>query len=663
MSNVISARDGRFVIYFDYSPGLIAAVKLLPGRRFDKENRCWTVPANAVDAVAEFAGRLHFEHTRECKELAAKSRELSVVSSAKDANLEVTGLGGELMPFQRAGVAYALATKRCFIADEMGLGKTIEALATLEAAAAYPALVVCPMTLKLNWQREARAWLPARTVAIADGKNLPEADVLILNYDLLKKHQEALEARKFVAVIFDESHYAKNHKAQRTKAAAAISRNATYRLALTGTPVLNRPIELLSQLSILDRLDDMGGFWPFVKRYCAATKSRFGWDMSGSSHLDELNERLRGSCYIRRLKKDVLKELPAKTRTVIPVQLDNWMEYAAAEADLVQYLKSVAEISDEAIQRKMRAEQLTKIEVTKQIAARGKMKGFLEWVSSFLESGEKLVVFAHHHSVVDEIAAEFNAPQITGKTSAKKRQAIVDQFQTDKSCRLLVCNIKAGGLGITLTAASNVAFIELGWTPAVHDQAEDRCHRKGQHDPVNAWYFIGEGTVDEAVFDLVLAKRSVVDGATEGTDGAPAPIFDELIRRLVDEGELKPKPRAKRRTKRTGVQAKPVEKKRRSPKPASDLARATDWLERAERVEKAIVFMYRLQTSGEQSGRTTRDQNAVGFNMIDASFGSSLAEQVLKGRSLSPKQIAAAEKILRKYKRQLGDLAIPSPGA
>lgn len=656
MSNIITAEGGRFVIQFDYHPALVEAVKLLPGRRYDKTLKCWTVPANAVDAVAEFAGRFKFEHTKECRALAKGARGLTADSSAADADLEVKGLGGELMPFQKAGVAYALATKRCFIADEMGLGKTIEALATLEEASAYPALVVCPMTLKLNWQREATIWLPKRSTAIADSKKLPEADVLIINYDLLNRHKEALIARHFVAVIFDESHYAKNHKAQRTKAAQAISAGAQYRLALTGTPVLNRPIELLSQLSILDRLDDMGGFWSFARRYCAAQKTRFGWDLSGAAHLDELNERLRGSCYIRRLKKDVLKELPAKTRTVIPVQLDNWAEYAAAERDLTEYLKSVASISDEAIQRKMRAEQLTKIEVTKQIAARGKMKAVLEWVSSFLETGEKLVVFATHHWVIDEVAAEFDAPQITGKTSGKKRQAIVDRFQNEADCRLLICNIKAGGLGVTLTAASNVAFVELGWTPAVHDQAEDRTHRKGQHYPVNAWYFVGESTVDEAIYDLVVTKRSVVDGATEGTEGTPAPVFDELVTRLMDEGAMKPKARAKRKD----VQDKPAKKTRALPKPATALERAEIALEREERARKAVLFLYERQTSGEQSVGATRDANAMGFNMIDAAFGTSLAEYILKGRTLTSKQVVAAEKILRKYKRQLGKLAIPA---
>lgn len=568
----VNEKHTQFLVIFPYDASLVARVRDLPKRRFDGAAKMWTVPAKAehVEAVLRFAERNGFEVSQAVRDLCAEleaaeqikvvEREVAVEASrAEDAELVIEGLGGELRPFQRAGVAYALKAKRCFIADEMGLGKTVEALATIHAAGAYPALIVCPASLKLNWEREARKWLPGKRVVVLNGKqavDLSAADVVVLNYDILKKWKEQLLEVKFRSVVYDESHYCKNYKAQRTVAAKELAKGASIRLALTGTPVLNRPQELLSQLQILGRLEDLGGFWNFAKRYCGAYRGRFGWDFSGAANLPELNEKLRATCFVRRSKADVLKELPVKTRAVQPVVLDNEREYRKAEADVVKWLaQRVAEDKDfvdslsglpddeqkrrkaarsnEAASKAAQAEQLVRIEALKQIAAQGKLKAVQEWVASFLETGEKLVLFAHHREIVGALAAEFSAPSITGATSVEERQAAVDKFQNDPTCRLIVCNIQAGGVGITLTAASNVAFCELGWNPAAHDQAEDRTHRIGQTDAVTAWYLLAAGTIDEDIYDLIEKKRAVVDAATDGVmKDAGDSILSDLVARL-----------------------------------------------------------------------------------------------------------------------------------
>lgn len=563
-----------FIVAFPYDAALVAAVRDLPERRFfsDGDKKYWTVPAKPanIPAVLAFAERHGFEVTQAARDLCAKLSEAEVVkvaeqaqaveaSRAESSELSIEGLGGELRPFQRAGVAYALKAKRCFIADEMGLGKTVEALATIHAAGAYPALVVCPASLKLNWKREAEKWLLGKRVAVLNGKvsaDLASADVVVLNYDILKKWKLVLAEMKFQAVVYDESHYLKNHKAQRTVAARELAKSAPIRLALTGTPVLNRPQELLSQLQILGRLNDVGGFWEFAKRYCAAYKSHFGWDFSGAAHLDELNEKLRATCFVRRTKADVLKELPAKTRAVQPVALDNETEYRRAERDVARWLgeqaandaeftASIADLpaderklrkaarASEAASKARQAEQLVRIEALKQVAARGKLRAVQEWVESFLETGEKLVLFAHHREIVEALAVTFSAPAITGGTPVEERQAIVDKFQTDPACALVVCNIQAGGVGITLTAASNVAFCELAWNPAAHDQAEDRTHRIGQTGAVTAWYLLAAGTIDDDIYSLIEAKREVVDAATDGADAQDINIQKELANRLL----------------------------------------------------------------------------------------------------------------------------------
>jgi len=579
------SEKGNFVFAFAYDATLVYAVKELPGRRFNPDEKNWTVPAtvDSAEKIIRFALKHGFEYAdrviARIDELAAEIEQRAAnvdASRAADADFSVEGLGGTLRPFQRAGVAYALRQQRTFIADEMGLGKTVQALATLHAANAYPALIVCPASLKLNWKREAEKWLPGKSISVLNGgtDHNYDADIVILNYDILKKHAPALKEKKFVGIVYDESHYCKNYKAQRTEAAKELARSAKYRLALTGTPLLNRPQELLSQLQILGRLNDVGGFWEFAKRYCGAYKGRYGWDFSGAAHLDELNQKMRSVCYIRRNKADVLTELPEKQRANIALQIDNRRDYARAETELIEWLKdragqdaafleeiaaeaeqAVAGIEDPderekarrryvnrrkteraetAAEKARRAEQLVRIEALKQLAAAGKLTGVREWVSSFVES-DKLVLFASHVEIQKALLETFpGAAHIFGEDSAETRQSNVDRFQNDPECKLIVCSLAAAGVGITLTAASNVAFVEFGWNPAAHDQAEDRCHRIGQKNQVTAWYLIAEDTIDGDIISLIEAKRQVVDAATDGetVTGEKANILSSLVESL-----------------------------------------------------------------------------------------------------------------------------------
>lgn len=525
----ISIHLGMYAIRFPYDAKLVEAVKGIPGRRFNTDNsrdKHWTAPLSSSVQVEAFAKKHGFTMEGDAQSVVAKATEkasaLESGSRATAASIEVAGLGGDLRPFQKAGVAYALTAKRTFIADEMGLGKTVQALATIQAANAYPALVVVPACVKLNWRREAQKWLPGKRIVVISGGpgngnsnlDLTAFDVVILNYDIVGKWQERLESIRFKSIVVDESHYVKNRKAQRTVAVKALAAKIDYRLFLTGTPIVNRPQELITQLDALGTLDALGGFWGFANRYCAAYRGRFGLEFGEPQHLDELNERLRQTCYVRRLKADVLKELPPKTRTVLPVEITNRKDYDRAQMDFIAWV-SENEGARKA-QKAQNAEHLAKIEGLKQLAVAGKLEAVREWVSDFLETGEKLVLFAWHRSAVHQLAEAFDAPSISGDTSLEDRQAAIDRFQNDASCHLIVCNIKAAGVGITLTAASNVAFVELGWTPADHDQAEDRCHRIGQNDNVTAWYLVAENTIEEKIAALIDRKRGVVNQATDG---------------------------------------------------------------------------------------------------------------------------------------------------
>ncbi len=474
---------------------------------------------------------------QEIREQHARAAGLVALSSATDAELDVPSLGGELKPFQRAGVAYLLEQRRAFLADEQGLGKTIEALATLEADGAYPTIVVCPASLKLNWMREIERWLPGRSaqaLAGMGGNNspIPTADITVVNYDILAARAQTLGAMAPRALVLDESHYCKNAAAKRTQAVGRLASSVPSDglvLALTGTPVMNRPPELIAQLRILGRLADFGSGAQFGRRFKGA-----------DAHV-RLHWHLRSRCFVRRLKVDVLPQLPAKTRTVVPVELDNESEYRLAETDVIAWLRSrpldLSEL-DAKVAAALRAERLVRLNALKLLAARGKLHAALAWIHDFCSSGERLVVFARHREIQRAVVERFpHALHILGEDTHAARDASLQAFQAadNSDNQLIVCSIEVAGQGLTLTQASNVAFLELDWTPAKHDQAEDRCHRIGQQDAVNAWYLLAAGTIDETMATLLERKRAIIGAVTDGREESDEGIVDALARELAGE--------------------------------------------------------------------------------------------------------------------------------
>ncbi len=476
------------------------------------------------------------DRLQQIREEHARAAGLVALSAATDADLDdlvPLTLGGELKPFQRAGVEYLLKQRRSFLADEQGLGKTVEALATIEADGAYPAIVVCPASLKLNWMREIERWLPARSAQMLDGNRgaVPAADLTVVNYDIVAGRLDALSALAPRAIALDESHYCKNPRAKRTQAAqrlcAAVPREGLV-LALTGTPVMNRPPELISQLRIIGRLGDFG------------SGAEFGQRFRGADAHQRLHWHLRARCFVRRLKADVLPQLPAKTRAVVPVALDNEAEYRLAERDVIAWLRSQPldlRALDAKVAAALRAERLVRFNALKLLAARGKLQAALHWIHDFLCSGERLVLFARHREIQRAVLERFPAAlHVLGDDSQRARDAAVRTFQgPDCDSQLIVCSIEVAGQGITLTSASNVAFLELDWTPAKHDQAEDRCHRIGQQDAVNATYLLAADTIDETIATLLERKRAVIGAVTDGRAEDEHGVVDALVAELRGE--------------------------------------------------------------------------------------------------------------------------------
>jgi SWI/SNF-related matrix-associated actin-dependent regulator 1 of chromatin subfamily A len=418
----------------------------------------------------------------------------------------------QYLPFQETGIREGISRKDILIADEMGLGKTIQAIGILNNIPWGRCLIVCPASLRLNWKHELFEWLVKDTcvISIPDKTLLyPFADVTIINYDKLLKFAPDLRKCHFDVIIYDESHYLKSPSAKRTKLCFGAKKViwGDKRIFLTGTPILNRPIELFP---LLKELGIMPNWKLFVYRYCDA-KEKTIWtrngkvttlDTSGSSHESELQEILRDKIMIRRLKSEVLTELPAKIQQII---------FLPENGGIADIKKERIEFA-ECLKNPNLPLAIMNLSELRQINALRKVKFAKEYIDNILEQTGKVVVFAWHKVVIEEIVnelAEYKPLKITGETSLPDRDKIVKEFQSGKS-RVLVGNIKAAGVGLNLTAASNVVFIEMDWTPGNNTQAEDRIHRIGQNETCHIHYLVYEDTIDAFIAKKVAEKRKTI---------------------------------------------------------------------------------------------------------------------------------------------------------
>ena len=487
-------------------------------------------------------------------------------SRAATTNFQVPAPPGmEYRGFQLAGIQYAVQREGTLIADEMGLGKTIEAIGVANATGARSVLVLCPASLALNWQRELRDWLivGGPLVSVASTRDFPGSHVVVCAYSRVVKHQHAIRRRTWDLVILDESHYCKNPRAQRTVAILGKSgRKATdrvepikagRRLALTGTPILNRPVELFPVLRWLDE-STWGNWMGYVRRFCSGYKGEHGWNTEGASNLDVLQDRLRASVMVRRKKADVLKELPPKTRQVVLVEAkadaraaiksenQAWDRHQSRAEELrLEVELAKASTPDEyraAVARMREAVRLSIQEISKERhrVAVAKAPMVADWVRDALDGGRaKVCVFAHHKDVVTYLVdalGKYGPLALTGDTPVGDRQGIVDAFQTDKRHRVFVGSITAAGVGLTLTAADHAVFAELDWTPANISQAEDRIHRIGQQDAVLIQHIVFDGSLDAKMADLVVKKQKIADESLDA-DMAAEPVLPSASEAVV----------------------------------------------------------------------------------------------------------------------------------
>jgi SWI/SNF-related matrix-associated actin-dependent regulator 1 of chromatin subfamily A len=430
----------------------------------------------------------------------------------------------KLRAYQQRGLERLLALGGdALLADEPGLGKTAMALCYCRALAAASVLVVCPASLRLNWRKEMAMWWGAEPLLGAD----------VLSYEGLVKAVRA-GLPPYAVAIFDEAHYLKNPAAARTK--AALSVRAGRRLFLTGTPIVNRPMDLWP---ILRAMGCKMSRTAYGKRYCAGAlkpvgftrgrPSKWAWDFSGASHLEELAAGLSRRWMLRRLKAEVLSELPAKTRSVIELPADGAGDpprLLALGARLVQSWDAYGERASGAAVGLM-PKEIAELTAWRLETGRRKLPQVIAYLRDvLLEEEEKIVVFAWHREIIDALAAAFAAVGVAklygGMTDAAK-DAALRAFQ-EGPARLFVGQIATAGTGLTLTAAATVLFAEIDWVPGNMTQAEDRCHRIGQDSPVRVIILAQSASVDLLIASALVAKAETINRAVRPSDG-PTPAL------------------------------------------------------------------------------------------------------------------------------------------
>ena len=519
-------------IVFPFDREILEQVKSLPGRKFHGNDnpKYWTAPLNVenVENLIQWG----FAPDDKIREYVQKMDERKqMVENPRE--IEVPELQMDLFPFQKTGVHFIESMNgNALIGDEMGLGKTAQALAWLQLRTeARPAIVVVPASLKLNWAKEARMWMKDPNTQILSGTKptVPiVGDIIIINYDVLDSWVDVLTSIQPKVMILDECHYVKNNAAKRTKAVKKLGKAVSHTIALSGTPIVNRPIELFNAIKLVDP-NAFPNFWDYAHKYCGAKHNGFGWDFTGATNTEELHQKLSTTIMLRRLKKDVLKELPDKIYSHVPMELSNEKDYYRAERDFIDFIREQKGAA--AAEKASAAQALAEIEGLKQLAVQGKLKQSVEWIRDFLDGNGKLVVMAVHKFVIDALMTEFGdiAVKVDGSVTGENRQIAVDRFQRDDKIRLFIGNIKAAGVGLTLTAASNVAFLELPWTPGDVSQAEDRCHRIGQKDSVTVHYLLAADTIEEKIARLIDNKRKVLDKVLDGKETDETSLLSELM--------------------------------------------------------------------------------------------------------------------------------------
>ncbi|XP_025420462.1 SWI/SNF-related matrix-associated actin-dependent regulator of chromatin subfamily A-like protein 1 isoform X1 [Sipha flava] len=510
----------RFIVHVAYHKQLIDIFKTIQSKNYKPEVSKWSFLIKDHDQLMISIKPLEPNVTIEkLPHFILKMFKTSERIETDLSKIDLSCIGndwlGKLFPFQKIGIQFGVSKKgRCIIADDMGLGKTIQAIGIVKYYLNdFPLLIVCPSSMRYTWEEEIRLKMPNIPVTgiyvlSKSNEQFIDPTVVITSYDMMTKKKDMLLSFKFGIIILDESHSLKSEKSARTKVALSLAMKSSRCILLSGTPALSRPIELYTQIKAITRNNFMTPI-EYGKRYCNGQETIYGWDFSGSSNMEELKIILETQFMIRRLKSDVLKQLPQKIRNAVILKAEN--------------IKSRSQNMDN-LESMMNDKSLKAMEVRGallqyfQQTGDAKLPAICDYILNTLKEGNKFLVFAHHKKVMDGISEvlENNRTyyiRIDGRTSSEERKFVCDQFQNDDRYRVAVLSICAANSGITLTAAKLVIFAELYWNPGILTQAEDRAHRIGQAETVTIQYLLAKNTADDSLWPMIQTKLNVLNKA------------------------------------------------------------------------------------------------------------------------------------------------------
>ncbi|KAL5182722.1 SWI/SNF-related matrix-associated actin-dependent regulator of chromatin subfamily A-like protein 1 [Glycine soja] len=579
--------SGNVAAKFQYDQVVIAAFRRIPRSSWNAKERLWIFPLSSLLEAEKVLGEIPSYSVQVDNLDPLVKRAVAAASAVPDLQDRYhkipSYIESKLLPFQREGVRFILQHGgRVLLADEMGLGKTLQAIHCLilnhfhtvfllQAIAVasciqdlWPVLIIAPSSLRLQWASMIQQWLniPSSDILIvlsqSGGSNRGGFNIVsssakssirldglfnIISYDLVPKLQNMLMTHDFKVVIADESHFLKNAQAKRTTASLPVIKKAQYALLLSGTPALSRPIELFKQLEALYP-DVYRNVHEYGNRYCKG--GVFGVYQGASNH-EELHNLIKATVMIRRLKKDVLSQLPVKRRQQVFLDLENkdmkQINALFRELEMVKAKIKAAKSQEEAESLKFAQKNLINKIYTD--SAEAKIPSVLDYIGTVIEAGCKFLIFAHHQPMIDSIhefllKKKVGCIRIDGGTPAASRQQLVTDFQEKDAIKAAVLSIKAGGVGLTLTAASTVIFAELSWTPGDLIQAEDRAHRIGQVSSVNIYYLLANDTVDDIIWDVVQSKLENLGQMLDGHENvlevsASLPVNSPSKQKTIDQ--------------------------------------------------------------------------------------------------------------------------------
>ena len=438
---------------------------------------------------------------------------------------------------QKEAIEKLIGSRRFILADDMGLGKTTSTIIAALETGAKKILIVCPASLKINWEREIANYSD-RTCYIAEGKKFStEADFVIVNYDILKnfhnkedKENSLLLQSKFELVILDEAHMVSNAQAQRTKLINDFTKNIKRVWLLTGTPMTSRPINYYNLLNIIE--SPVAQNWmAYAIRYCQGFQFRAGnrkvWNVTGASNLEELRDRTSKQI-LRRLKENVL-DLPDKIITPVYLRTSS-KEYKDLMGEYYEWLENRKDESSSL------TVQFSKLMKVRKVIANEKVKDTIEFVQNIVDQGKKVIIFTNFTDTLQLIHTHFGKESVylDGSCNKVQRQYAVDQFQENEKIKVFVGNLKAAGVGLTLTAAEVVIMNDLSFVPAEHAQAEDRAYRYGQKNNVLVYYPIFENTIEGVIYDILNKKKKVI-GTVMGDELQESGDVVEEILNLINK--------------------------------------------------------------------------------------------------------------------------------